>query len=420
MKKHTIPRKTIFALTLILIFVASSTVVLLQPNVLLGRTEPEKQTTSNNNSTQTKTKTEITTSITTITSSTQNTSLPSLKIIRKQIPPNYVMGNPVDVGLTTGMNFLIVENPAEKASIRFTAKLTGEVKTLTIEGLTSSGQLEIRIGLQEDNAGVPKGEWMSFGTLEMTSKEMFVTVNLQQPVTVTQGKVYHVVIEAAGATTTNQALLLTYSANSLNEPFNSEDPDIVSPDPMINTLTFDGNRWQEENKWPVYAIGFSDGRLEGQPYSLVAQWVINGPTYVGQTIIPASDYKVGKIAFVVNFQGQPTDKLYYEITDSSNEVLVKGVFAETSQVSSTKKWIEVTLPSPIVFTAGKLYRISLFSPGTSLENAYELYGGEFTYNSSIGYGGLQHQLTVSENSGSTWSDWTDADAIFKITTATVP
>jgi hypothetical protein len=44
-----------------------------------------------------------------------------------------------------------------------------------------------------------------------------------------------------------------------------------------------------------------------------------------------------------------------------------------------------------------------FSPGTDLDNAYNVYGHEFSYNTSIGYGGLQDQLIISFEAGSTWS-----------------
>jgi hypothetical protein len=66
--------------------------------------------------------------------------------------------------------------------------------------------------------------------------------------------------------------------------------------------------------------------------------------------------------------------------------------------------------------AGQLYRIIVLSPQTDLDNAYYLYGHEFSYDPTIGYGGLQHQLTSSLDGGSNWGDNQDADAIFKITT----
>jgi hypothetical protein len=65
--------------------------------------------------------------------------------------------------------------------------------------------------------------------------------------------------------------------------------------------------------------------------------------------------------------------------------------------------------------SGQLYRIIALSPQSELSNAYRLYGHEFCYNSTIGYGSLQHQLTSSLDNGTTWGENPDADAIFRIT-----
>ncbi|MEM2686120.1 MAG: hypothetical protein QXM01_03480, partial [Candidatus Bathyarchaeia archaeon] len=82
------------------------------------------------------------------------------------------------------------------------------------------------------------------------------------------------------------------------------------------------------------------------------------------------------------------DKLYYQIRDSDNNILIEGIFAESSQLTPAQTWIEVTLLTPVTLKAGQLYRIILLSPQTDLENAYYLYGHEFSYSYNIGYGGL--------------------------------
>ncbi|MEJ5292409.1 MAG: hypothetical protein WHS82_02340 [Candidatus Methanosuratincola sp.] len=151
-------------------------------------------------------------------------------------------------------------------------------------------------------------------------------------------------------------------------------------------------------------------------YVSAAQWVVWGSTYVGQTFVPTKDYKITKIAFDVSTkQAAPQDKLYYQIRGPDNQILANGVFAEPGQLTPWQSWVEVGLPSPVTLKAGQAYRILLLSPGTSLENAYHLYGHEFSYNSSIGYGGHRHAITVSLDGGAHWADNYDADAIFRLT-----
>jgi hypothetical protein len=331
-----------------------------------------------------------------------------------------IVGNPIDIELKNGMDVAFLENSKEKVSIRFTAKLSGEATSLVIKALASEGQDQIRVGLQEDNNGTPDGKWINeygFGISSVGNKEGFITVNLQRTVPILKGKVYHIVIEPAENTTKDRIPILTYMADGFAQPFNNDNPDIVWHDPRMNVLFYDLNGWREENKWPIFVIGYSDNRSEGQPYSLAAPWVIHDQVYVGQEFLPSADYIIGKIAFVVSLKAEPKDRLYYEIRDSNNTVMAKGLFAEKSNLTIWQTWIEVTLDSPVTLKKGELYRIVLLSPGTDLDNAYNVYGHEFSYNTSIGYGGLQNQMTISYDSGSTWSGWEDADAIFKLTTA---
>ena len=348
------------------------------------------------------------------------------KIVGKQVPPGYVWGNPIDDGLQTGISIMSIGKTGEKVSFRFSPQFSGDIQSITINTPSSVVDSMIRVGLQGDSSGTPQGEWISEGIFrpkDVRTAFGFVTATMINLAPVSKGKVYHVVIEAAEPISTSFPIA-TFQSNALARPLNGDDPDITSPDLTMNVFSYDGVKWREENKWPIFVVKYSDGRSEGQPYSLLAQWVVDGSTYVGQTIIPASNYKLGKIAYLVSLKREPIspqegpkDSLYYEIRGSSNEVLAKGLFAEASQLTIRKQWIEATLPSPVMLTAGKLYRIVLLSPGTSLDDAYHLYGDEFSADSSIGYGGLQHQLTTSHDGGVSWSDNADADAVFKFITA---
>ena len=330
------------------------------------------------------------------------------------------MGFEVDGGLINGMNVVFIESVGQRVSIRFTAKTVGTVTEIVIHAFAYKGEPTIRIGLQEDNNGNPKGGWIkenAFGVVQLESASGFKTIHLGTPVSLTKGQVYHIVIEAAKDPLNGIAALTTYPGNGFAQPLNPVDPDIIWTDPQMNVLSFSGGIWNQKNKWPVFILSYSDGTSEGQPYSLVAQWVVWGKTYVGQNLMPASDYKVGKIAFVVSLgNGNPQDKLFYRIMDSNNNVLAEGVFVDRGKLTSSQTWIEATLTKPVMLEAGKLYRIVLLSPQTDLASAYYLFGHEFCYNPYIGYGSVQHQLTSTISGGDHWGDNSDADAVFKLTT----
>jgi hypothetical protein len=354
--------------------------------------------------------------------STAKTTVTVIKIVAKNIPSGYVMGFPVDAGLVNSMNVVFIQNSNQKVSFRFTAKLSGESTMLVVFAWASYGQPTVNIGLQEDNGGNPNGQWMNgnaFGTVQLPSATAFVTVQLPTAVAITQGRVYHVVIEAAGGSSDGTVGVETYKADGFAQPFNPDDPDIVWTDNRMTTMFYDGQSWQEKGTWPIFVVGYSDSRSEGQPYSLSAPWVVFGSTQVGQSIVPASNYKIAKMAFVVGLRGQPTDNLYYEVIDSSNNLLAKGLFTEASQLTAQRTWIEATLPTPVALTAGQVYRFILLSPQTDLQDCYLLFGHEFPYDTDyvIGYGGLQNQLTSSLDGGANWGDDPGADAIFELTNA---
>lgn len=343
-----------------------------------------------------------------------------IRILNKQIPAGYVMGFPIDAGLMNGMNVIFIQNINDKVSIRFTAKQSGTATKLVIYAYAYQGQPTVRVGLQEDNAGTPKGQWINanaFGNTQLSSSSGFKSVQLKTSATITKGQTYHIVIEASENPLNGVAAVITYQGKGFTQPYNPEDPDIAWNDQQMNTLAYDGNNWKEQNKWPIFVVRYSDDRLEGQPYSLSAPWVVYGSTYVGQTINPASDYKVGKIAFDVSLKADnPQDELYYQIRDANNNILADGLFAETGQLTVSQAWIEATLRTPVTLKAGQLYRIILLSPKADLANAYHIYGHEFCYSPLIGYGSLQHQLTSSLNGGAIWGENADADVIFKLTT----
>ena len=340
MKKKSVTRKTWLSLIIIVVMGISSISLLLSS--FLNGTKTDGSTNSETNG--------------------ENNHQANVKIVGKKIPSGYVMGNIIDIELLSGIGSLYLENSEERISIRFTAQLSGEVSALAFNAYALKGDLQVRVGLQEDSDGRPKGEWISedgFEISKIPNKSSFITINLQRTVRISNGTVYHIVIEATEIKVGEKILIRTYLANALAQPLNYEDPDIIWHDPKMNTLFYDGEKWREENKWPIFVVNYTDGRYEGQPYSLEALWVIYRSKYVGQTIIPASDYSIGKIAFVVSVKGEPSDKLYYEIRDQDNKVLVKGLFATADQLTIRMTWIEVSLPSPVEFTAGKLYKIVL-------------------------------------------------------------
>jgi hypothetical protein len=302
-------------------------------------------------------------------------------------------------------------------SIRFTSDFSGELEKVYLY-LESKDIVKVRIGIQEDLDGFPTGLWLgdkpgfveTTANLKRNTSEDFVLVDNIQ---ITEDKDYHIVIEPVLTNEPKELSMFVYQKNWPFTPFNHEDPDTTKPNQSINTLLFSESSWNIQNKWPVFVIEYTNGISDGQPYSLMAPWVIKKSSMVGQTVTPFSDYTIKEISFIVSLEGKPVDDLYYTIYDEQNNILQEGVFATSEELTRKKVWHQVPLETPLSMKAGNTYRFILSSPQAELKNHYNVFGHEFMLDRSLGYGSVKHYLTKSSD-GIQWSKWYDADAAFKL------
>ena len=353
-------------------------------------------------------------------------------LLRKNIPANYTFGNFFNNGLQVGAGLSTLENSDQAHSIRFTSKYDNEIKGITIKLLMQSSS-EVIVGLQNDGGnGYPniteKNEEFNVKKLLTPGEETYY-FELPQGFKVLRDKVYHIVIQKSPNSSNNltsedskqniskesRVNIINYKNSVPYQPYNPEDPDIYWSDSELSSLHYDGSSWRVLNNWPVFLLNFSDGTLDGQPYSLMANWVIQENRPVGQIIIPHSDYNIEKFSFLVSKEGTPTDDLFYGIKDSNNNLLSSGIFVKSNDLSQRPTEIEVFLDESIDLKAGELYKFYVYSSSQKGVGHYNLYGHEFSLDFGAGYGGLIHRLTTS-NDHITWGDWYDADAVFSITT----
>jgi len=336
----------------------------------------------------------------------------------KDISEIHEIGNIFDNGLKSGMTSTILDNGNQKASIRFTNSISGKVNAVTLS-VSSNSQQQVTIGIQEDDGhGNPTGQWLSEKAVNKTivSKELDRTFTFSENVMIQENQIYHIVLESENANNLDYLKIKHYLANTPHQPYNKSNPDLYLSDPSINSLYFDGKKWHVEEKWPSFLVSFVDGKKIGQPYTLAAGWVIRDKTWVGQTIIPSSDYNISKISFVVGKEGNPDQPLYYGIQDEDGNILSNGFFTESNQLSWRNNWVGISLEEPLFLKSEKLYRIYLYSSIPKTEEFYRIYGHEYSFDYDIGYGELRHRLTISHDGGKIWSAWKDADTIFKLTT----
>ena len=339
--------------------------------------------------------------------------------INKDVLSGHVFGFIPDNALETGMSVITLSNIDEKLSIRFTSKFSGDLTKLQLY-FDRQKNINVRVGIQEDIDGFPSGLWVgtSNGYVEKildSEKKRYDTFDFSEKISLRENEIYHIVIEIDEHTIERNFFLITYNDNWPFTPFNHKDPDNTWEDNAINTLFFDGTSWAVQDKWPIYVIEYVDDTSYGQPYSLMAPWIIRESSMVGQAVRPFSSYLVDEFAFVVSLNGNPTDNLYYTIYDEENNILRNGTFATPAELTKKKSWQHVKLKSPLPLESRELYRFILNSPNTDLKNPYKVYGHEFMLDQTLGYGSINHHLTKGSN-GIQWSKWYDADTAFKLIT----
>lgn len=353
------------------------------------------------------------------------------EILNKKIPPNYELGNTFINLLQNGQIFSKIENENQKSSIRFTNQYEGFLEKIKLNIFVQKNSTGIT-GIQlDDGQGNPDGIWLNLHSepLSISAGQKAREFFLPEPIFLEENKIYHIVLqhasshESSGLEISEQnlepILILNYRDNVGGYPFNPEDPDIYLPDPAINSLFFDGTTWQTLDRWPSFLLSYSDEHLEGQPYTLAAPWSVSDNTYVGQAIIPHSEYNVTEFSFVLGLDGEPSEPFYYGIQDNEGIILDTGIIATSDELSWTQTLATVELEEPIILDAGKLYRFYVYSTIPKPENKtdfYKIYGQEFSFDYGLTYGGLIHRLTISHDYGETWSAWLDADTIFILKT----
>lgn len=336
------------------------------------------------------------------------------------------IGFPIDNSHSVGLGVNPIVGPDDMISIRFTAKYSGNAESIAVYLLTN-GNHTAQVGLQADSDGLPSGQWLgpqgnSYGVRKVGKTDQFVEFKLNEAAALTRGNVYHIVVLTQDSDTGTESQILqdnllvaSYRAQDSVQPYNSDVPDTVWLDSVMNVLSNDGTGWKPNNRWPIFVVKYDNGDMEGQPYSLAAPWVLSGQRVVGQQIVPSSDYTLVGFGFVVAINtNTPDEPLYFQIFDNTNNVVSRGIFAQASDLTKKKDWFEVGLPSSIELKKGETYRIVLSSPKTDSQHSYKVFGHEFTYDSRIGYGALDSQLIISDDGGNTWGRWEDADAIFRL------
>ena len=267
-----------------------------------------------------------------------------------------------------------LDSNGEKLSIRFTAQDSKDVNEVAIY-ITPFDTLKKRyqytIGLQSDNDGEPSGTWMNDNNASWSGGDLeWRWFTLSSSVSLTGGTVYHLVVEAIAANSSDSICFRgTHPKTSVRSHDNFVPTHSVH-DPQLRLLYFNGASWSVQSRTVCFLIKYTDGETLGLPYDMTdINAKVFGGTMQCQVICPEEDVAVNTLGFWVRKLGNPST---LNITlEQPRGTVHRFVVIDPGDVSIIYSWGQGPI-QPFVLQEGETYYLCARSPGSDAYNYYEL------------------------------------------------
>ncbi len=341
--------------------------------------------------------------------------------VRLTIPSETYYGNQFLVTATSGIGDMT--SSSRRSALRFTALSNQTVTKIRVYLQTEQGTSPTyRYGLQGNSGGDPSGTWLGasqqgYGDLTATTTG-WQTITLNQPVSLTAGTVYHIVVRYQSGTinSSNYIALRQSTPQNLTLPYNG------ASDPNSSTLWYSSGYWSTQGYQPLYLLETATPTYEGDPYETTTDQSVYGVNYSGENLtISGGDQPVDTIGFYVkkNSSTNPADDLYYQIRDSTDAVVRSGTLVTKTVITTAYSWHDASLSSPLTLTNGATYRVNLYSPNSNATYYYQVLRNDNTNDAT--YNGRNYKGTASihcssVNSGSSWTNSDQYDIPFRLRT----
>jgi PKD repeat protein len=267
-----------------------------------------------------------------------------------------------------------LDSDGEKLSFRFTAQDSKDVNEVAIFITpfdTLNKRYQYTIGLQSDNSGEPSGTWMNNNNVSWVGGDReWRWFTLSNSVSLTNGTVYHLVVEALDA---NSSDCICFRGTHPKTSIRSNDnfiPTHSVHDPQLRQIYYNGASWSVQSRTVCFLIKYTDGKMLGLPYDMID---INAKVYGGatqcQVIDPEEDIAINTLGFWVRKLGNPST---LNITlEQPKGTVHRFVVIDPSDVSSIYSWKQGSI-QPFVLRKGETYYLCAKSPSSDAYNYYEL------------------------------------------------
>jgi len=281
-------------------------------------------------------------------------------------------GNQLRATSATYSPFL--DSDGKKLSFRFTAQDSKDVNEVAIY-ITPYDTLKKRyqyaIGLQSDNDGEPSGTWMNNNSVNWSGGDHeWRWFTLSNGVHLTNGTVYHLVVEALDANSSDSICFRGTHPKTSIRSYDNFIPTHSVHDPQLRLLYYNGASWSVQKRTVCFLIKYTDGKIFGLPYDMTdINAKVYGKTTQCQVIYPEEDIAINTLGFWVRKLGNPST---LNITlEQPKGTVHRFVVIDPSDVSIVYSWKQGSV-QPFVLQKGETYYLCAKSPSSDARNYYEL------------------------------------------------
>ena len=259
-------------------------------------------------------------------------------------------------------------------SFRFTAQDSKDVNEVAIYIIpfdTLRNRYQYTIGLQSDIDGEPSGTWMNDNNVSWGGGDReWRWFTLSNSVSLTSGTVYHLVVEALVANSSDSICFRGTHPKTNIKSHDTFVPTHGVHDPQLRLIYYNGASWSLQSRTACFLVKYTDGKTLGLPYDMTdTSAKVYGGITLRQVICPEEDIAINTLGFWVRKLGNPGT---LNITlEQPKGTVHRFVVIDPSEVSIIYSWEQGSI-QPFVLQKGDTYYLCAKSPSSDASNYYDL------------------------------------------------
>jgi len=306
-------------------------------------------------------------------------------------------------------NYYAINANNQSISFRFTAPNSKTINRIKFKMHTINSPPTFIAGIQADNGtGYPSETYLGSATFTPSSYQ-YVDLDIAD-VTLTQGSIYHMVIQYYSGTvgSSNGATFRYMPIDNNIIPLNGEQ--VSNFDTIYNSSA----GWEVPNYDPILVLNFTDGTLWGQPYWDYSEYSVYGNNWIAENMT-MDETKVlqPRVGVLVQRVGNPPNPLEVIISDNTTGSELSSGNIVNSSVETSMAWHTISLNQGFTLQSGNVILVKLKTVGGDASNYYKFRRAVAAGDNNLTWKGTNQVASTSSDGGGAWTNNDAHDIIFR-------